>query len=166
MRLSCLAAVLPALLATPAAADSVRLTLFAKVVAGLAEGGQTLVGVLGKGTVKRLGDGVYEIGFAKGPARFVFEEPEPCVFTMLTEMEGETAYPARFDLNRIDTIEVRDMGEWEGLRATLVTLTGAEDAMQVFVNDIWQNQQAPAFLSSSVTSAQLTFAADALLKAC
>ena len=54
-------AVLPLLLTSPTFASEQSPTLVAKLIGGLSDGGETLMGSLGKGTVAMKGEGVFEL---------------------------------------------------------------------------------------------------------
>src|SRR5690349_18652292 len=166
MRSACLA-VLPLLLASPALAQDTSLPLVAKLVGGLADGGETLVGTLGKGTVTMTGEGVFEIAFSKGVATFLYDQPDTCIFTQHSQMKGEPTSDARMNLTKVTSIEVRDQGKWEGLNAAFITFNGPDDLLQVLVGDELVNQTpAFAFLVTSMPIEELQAAADELQRIC
>ena len=72
-------AVLPLLLTSPTFASEQSLTLVAKLIGGLSDGGETLMGSLGKGTVAMTGEGVFELTFSKGVATFLYDQPDTCL---------------------------------------------------------------------------------------
>jgi hypothetical protein len=154
------------LLATPVLAQEDRLAIVAKVTSGLADGGETLIGALGKGKVTQAGQGVYEIALKDGTASFLFEETDTCKFGVVSSMANQPTSTARLDATRITEIEVRDQGEWEGLKAVLVTVTGPEGTLEVMMNDAWVNQPLFAFLASNLTADEIKAAADELLRIC
>ena len=162
-------AVLPFLLATPALAQDTSLPLIAKLMGGLVDGGEMLQGSLGKGQVKAIGEGAFEVTFAKGAATFVYDQPDTCVFTQHSQMANEpgTAADARFDFTKVTGIEIRDQGEFEGLHAVLITFAGAEDMLQVMLGDKLVNQvPAFAFLATSMPVEDFQAAADELQRIC
>lgn len=152
--------------ASPALAQESTMSLVAKVVGGLVDEGEMLQGTLGKGVVNEIAEGAYEIGFSKGVASFLYDEPEPCVFIQHSQMEGEPTSDARFDFNVITAIEVQDQGEWEGLKAAVIQLQGPETAVQMMQGDTWVTGPNFAFLVSSITADELKAAAAALREAC
>lgn len=159
-------AMLVAAVSLPAAAQEDRLALFAKVVGGLADGGETLIGSLGKGKITMVGDGAFDIALKDGVAHFLFDEPDTCVFGMHSSMANQPASNARFDATKFTGIEVRDQGEWEGLKAVLVTISGPDGMLQVEMNGGWVNQPAFAFLASNLTADEVKAAADELMRIC
>jgi hypothetical protein len=162
-------AVLPFLLVPPAFADDTSLPLIAKLMGGLTNGGEMLQGSLGKGSVKSTGDGSFEVTFAKGSALFVYDQPDTCIFTQHSQMKDEpgSASDARFDFTKVTGIDIREQGEWEGLRAALVTFTGPEDMLQIMMGDKLVNQvPAFAFLATSMPVDELQAAADELQRIC
>ena len=160
-------AVLPLLLTPPALASEHSLPLVAKLVGGLADGGETLMGTLGKGTVAMTGEGVFEIAFGKGVATFLYDQPDTCVFTQHSQMEGEPTSDARFDFTKVTGVEIRDQGKWEGLNAAVITFTGPDEMLQVMLGDKLVNQvPAFAFLATSMPVAELQAAADELQRIC
>ena len=114
-------AVLPLLLASPVLADDTSLPLVAKLLGGLADGGEALFGSLGKGAVTMTGEGVFEIAFSKGVATFLYDQPDTCIFTQHSQMQGEPSSDARFNFTKVTSVDVRDQGQWEGLNAALIT---------------------------------------------
>jgi hypothetical protein len=162
------AAALLVSLATAHGQDLVdELGLAVAVTAGLADGAETLVGALGKGKVAAASEGAYDVVFAKGTMKFLFTEADTCVFVMHSQMEGEGTSEVRFDLTKVTGIEVRDQGDWEGLKATLVTFNGPEGVMQTLIGNEWVNQPiAVAFLATTITTDEITMAADELRRRC
>jgi hypothetical protein len=166
MRIAYLA-VLPLLLTTPAFAEDTSLPLIAKLLGGLTDGGETLMGSLGKGTVRAAGDGAFEVTFEKGVASFLYDQPDTCVFTQHSQMKGEPTSDARFDFTKVTGIEFRDQGEFEGLKAVLITFAGPEDMLQVTMGDKLVNQTpAFAFLATSMPIQDFQAAADELQRIC
>lgn len=162
-------AVLPFLLVPPAFADDTSLPLIAKLMGGLTDGGEMLQGSLGKGRVKAVGEGAFEVSFAKGVAKFLYGQPDTCIFTQHSHLEGDTssASEARFDFTKVTGIEVRDQGEFEGLTAMLITFAGADDMLQVMLGDKLVNQvPAFAFLATSMPVEDFQAAADELQRIC
>jgi hypothetical protein len=166
MRLALLA-VLPCLLVSPALAQDNSLPLIAKLLGGLTDGGETLMGALGKGTVKATGEGAFEVTFAKGVATLLYDQPDTCIFTQHSQMEGEPTSDARLDFTKVTGVEVRDQGKWEGLNAALITFAGPDDMLQVMLGDTLVNQvPAFAFLATSMTLEDFQAAADELQRIC
>ena len=160
-------AVLPLLFATPAFAQDTSLPLIAKLLGGLTDGGETLVGSLGKGKVEAIGDGAFEITFEKGVASFLYDPPDTCIFTQHSQMKGEPTSDARFDFTKVTGIEIRDQGEFEGLKAVLISFAGPEDMLQVMMGDKLVNQTpAFAFLATSMPLDEFQSAADELQRIC
>ena len=160
-------AVLPLLFATPVFAQDTSLPLIAKLLGGLTDGGETLMGSLGTGKVKTTGDGAFEITFEKGVASFLYDQPDTCVFTQHSQMKGEPTSDARFDFTKVTAIEIRDQGEFEGLKAVLITFAGPEDMLQVMMSDKLVNQTpAFAFLATSMPLDEFQAAADELQRIC
>jgi hypothetical protein len=166
MRLALAIAAAALLLTGPVLAQESRLAIVAKVSSGLADGGETLIGALGKGKVTEVGDGVFEIALKDGVAKFLFEETDTCKFAIISSMENQPTTNARFDTTKITAIEVRDQGEWEGLKAVLVTVTGADGTLEVMIGDAWINQPMFSFLASNLTADEIKAAADELLRIC
>ena len=166
MRSACLA-VLPLLLASPALASDPALSLVAKLIGGLNDGGETLMGSHGKGSVAMTDEGVFEITFGDGVATFLYDQADTCVFAQHSQMEGQPTSDARFDFTKVAGVEIRDQGKWEGLNAALITFTGPEDLLQVMVGDKLVNQvPAFAFLATSMPVDELQAAADELQRIC
>jgi hypothetical protein len=160
-------AVLPLLLTSPAFASEHSLSLIAKLIGGLSDGGEMLQGALGKGTVAMTEEGVFEITFSKGVATFLYDQPDTCVFTQHSQMKGEPTSDARFDFTKVTGVEIRDQGKWEGLNAALITFTGPDDMLQVMLGDKLVNQvPAFAFLATSMPLDELQAAADELQRIC
>jgi hypothetical protein len=160
-------AVLPLLLATPALAQDNSLLLIARLLGGLNDGGEMLQGALGKGQVKAIGEGAFEVTFAKGVATFAYDQPDTCIFTQHSQMEGEPTSDARFDFTKVIGIDIRDQGEWEGLRAVLITFAGPPEMLQVMLGDELVNQTpAFAFLATSMPVQDFQAAADELQRIC
>ena len=160
-------AVLPFLLISPALAQDTSLTLIARLLGGLTDGGVTLQGSLGKGTVEMTGDGAFEVTFDKGVAMFLYDQPDTCIFTQHSQMEGEPTSDARMDFTKVTGVEVRDQGKWEGLNAALITFGGPDDMLQVMLGDKLVNQvPAFAFLATSMALEEFQAAADELLRIC
>ena len=160
-------AVLPLLFATPVFAQDTSLPLIAKLLGGLADGGETLMGSLGKGRVEAIGDGAFEVTFEKGVASFLYDQPDTCIFTQHSQMEGEPTSDARFDFTKVIGIDIRDQGEWEGLRAVLITFAGPPEMLQVMIGDELVNQTpAFAFLATSMPVEDFQAAADELQRIC
>ena len=160
-------AVLPLLLVSPALAEDHSLPLVARLLGGLTDGGVTLQGALGKGQVEAVGEGSFEVTFDKGVATFLYDQPDTCIFTQHSQMEGEPTSDARMDFTKVTGVEVRDQGKWEGLNAALITFGGPEDLLQVMLGDTLVNQvPAFAFLATSMTVEELQAAADELQRIC
>jgi hypothetical protein len=162
-------AVLPLLLATPALAQDTSLPLIAKLMGGLVDGGEMLQGSLGKGQVKAIGEGAFEVTFAKDVARFLYSQPDTCVFTQHSDLEENTSPSGevRLDFTKVNGIEIRDQGEFEGLHAVLITFAGAEEMLQVMLGDKLVNQvPAFAFLATSMPVEDFQAAADELQRIC
>jgi hypothetical protein len=160
-------AVLPLLLASPVFAQDSSLPLIAKLIGGLSDGGETLQGALGKGAVKMTGEGVFDVTFSKGVATFLYDQPDTCVFTQHSQMEGEPTSDGRIDFTKVTGVEVRDQGKWEGLNAALVTINGPADTLQVLMGDELVNQTPVfAFLVTSMQLEDLQAAADELQRIC
>jgi hypothetical protein len=143
-----------------------RLSLVAKVIGGLADGSELVMGTLGKGIVYELEPGAYEVGFDKGVASFLYAEPTPCVFTQHARLDGRATSDARFDFNVITAIEVEDQGDWEGLRAAMVELQGPDNAVEVREGETWVTAPGSAFLVSSIAAGDISAAAGALRALC
>jgi hypothetical protein len=160
-------AVLPLLFTSPAFAQDPSLPLIAKLIGGLSDGGETLQGSLGKGTVVAKGDGAFEVTFGKGVAMFLYDQPDTCIFTQHSQMEGEASSDARMDFTKVESVEVRDQGKWEGLNAALITFGGPPEMLQVMLGDKLVNQvPAFAFLATSMAVEELQMAADELQRVC
>lgn len=143
-----------------------ELALAAAVTGGIADGGEILVGSLGKGKVTAVGDGAYDVALPKGTMTFLFTQQDTCVFLVHSQM-GQDTSDIRFDLTKVSGIDVLAQGEWEGLKATLVTFNGAEGVMQTLMGSDWVNQPiAVAFLASSMTTEEITSAAEELRRRC
>jgi hypothetical protein len=160
-------ALLSLLLASPAVAQDSSLPLIARLLGGLVDGGQTLQGALGKGSVKAVGNGAFEVTFGKGVATFLYTQPGTCIFTQHSQMMGEPSSDARLDFTKVTAIEVRDQGKWEGLNAAVVTISGPPETMQVMIRDSLVNQTPVfAFLVTSMPVGELKAAADELQRIC
>lgn len=141
--------------------------LAAAVTGGIADGGEILIGSLGKGKATALGDGAYDVALAKGTMKFLFTETDTCVFAVHSQMEGEGTSEVRFDLTKVTGIDVQSQGEWEGLKATLVTFNGPEGIMQTLMSNEWISQpMAISFLASTMTTEEITEAAEELRRRC
>ena len=162
-------AVLPFLLTTPALAQDSSLPLIAKLLGGLADGGEMLQGSLGKGKVKATGEGAFEVTFDKGVALFLYDQPDTCIFTQHSQLADDlsSASDARMDFTKVTGVDVRAQGEFEGLKAALITFTGPEDMLQVMLGEKLVNQiPAFAFLATSMPVDELQAAADELQRIC
>jgi hypothetical protein len=160
-------ALLSLLLMSPAAAQDSSLPLIAKFLGGLVDGGEMLQGALGKGSVKAVGNGAFEVTFNKGVATFLYGQTGTCIFTQHSEMKGEPTSEARLDFTKVTSVEIRDQGKWEGLNAAVITISGPPEMMQVMVRDTFVNQTPVfAFLVSSMPIAELKAAADELQRIC
>ena len=160
-------AVLPLVLASPALADDTSLPLIAKLIGGLSDGGEALMGTLGKGTVAMTGEGVFEIAFAKGVATFLYDQPDTCIFTQHSQMKGEPTSDGRMNFTKVTSIDIRDQGKWEGLNAALITFNGPADMLQVMMgNELVNQSPAFAFLVTSMPVEELQAAADELQRIC
>jgi hypothetical protein len=154
------------ILSTPCFAENTSLPLVAKLLAGLSDGGAMVQGSLGKGDVKVIDEGAFEVTFAKASIKFLYDEPDTCVFIQHLQMNGETS-DARLDFAKVTNVTVRDQGDVEGLHGALVTFEGPEGLLQVMLGDKFVNQQpAFAFLASSVTVDDLNAAATELQRIC
>jgi hypothetical protein len=168
MRLAaCLAAASMFAVATAARADT-DITLIAKLLGGLADGGEMIQGSFGKGKVAALGGGAYEARFDKGIVlTYLYDEPDTCVFTQHIQMANNPPSDARIDITKLTGIDIRDQGAWEGLNGALVTFNGPPEMLQVVMNGTLVNQQpAFAFLATNMTVAELQAAADELQRVC
>jgi hypothetical protein len=167
MKLSRLA-VLPLLaIASPAFAKDDYLALVARLMGGLTDGGQAIIGTFDAGTVKMTAPGVFEITFETGAATFLYTEPDTCIFTQHSQMEGQPTSEARLDFTKVTGVDIQDQGEWDGLNAAVVTLNGPPETLQIMLGDKLVNQQpAFAFLASSITLEELQAAADELQRVC
>ncbi|MEO7223494.1 MAG: hypothetical protein ABIY37_13580 [Devosia sp.] len=160
-------AILPLLLTPPAFASEYSLSLIAKLIGGLSDGGETLQGALGKGTVEMTGEGAFDVTFSKGVAKFLYDQPDTCVFTQHSQMENEPTSDARLDFTKVESVDIRDQGKWEGLNAALITFTGPPEMLQVMLGDTLVNQvPAFAFLATSMAVEELQAAADELQRIC
>jgi hypothetical protein len=160
-------AVLPLLFATPTLAQDTSLPLIAKLMGGLVDGGEMLQGSLGKGQVKAVGEGAFAVTFAKGVATFLYDQPDTCIFIQHSQMKGEPTSDGRFDFTKVTGVEIRDQGEFEGLKAVLISFAGPEDMLQVMMGDKLVNQTpAFAFLATSMTVEDFQAAADELQRIC
>jgi hypothetical protein len=82
-------------------------------------------------------------------------------------MKGEPTSDARFDFTKVTGIEIRDQGEFEGLKAVLISFAGPEDMLQVMMGDKLVNQTpAFAFLATSMPIDAFQAAADELQRIC
>lgn len=152
--------------ATPASAAD-TLPLAAKLLAGLVDGGEMVMGSFGKGKIADLGSGAFEVTFEKNTVSFLYDEPDTCIVTQHAQTAGEPASDSRFDVTKLTGIEVRDQGEWEGLHGALITFQGSPEMLQVLLDGKFVNQEpAFAFLASSLTVEELTAAADELQRIC
>ena len=152
--------------AAPVLAEENRLSLVAKVIGGLADGSEMVMGTLGKGVVYELEPGAYEVGFDQGVASFLYAEPTPCVFTQHSRLDGQPTSDSRFDFNVITAIEVEDQGDWEGLKAAMVELQGPDNAVEVREGETWVTAPGSAFLVSSIPAGDIGAAAMALRALC
>jgi hypothetical protein len=144
-----------------------ELALAAAVTGGIAGGEEILIGSLGKGKVTATGDGAYDVALAKGTMKFLFTATDTCVFAVHSQMDGEGTSEVRFDLTKATGIDVQSQGEWEGLKATLVTFNGPEGIMQTLMSNEWISQpMAISFLASSMTTEEITAAAEELRRRC
>jgi hypothetical protein len=168
MRLAHLAVVSASiLLATPSIAEDTSLALVAKLIGGLADGGQAIQGSLGTGSVKQTAEGVFEVTYEKGVATFMYDQPDTCVFTQHSQMENEPSSDARLDFTKVTGVDVRDQGQWEGLNAALITLQGPPEMLQVMLGDkLVPQQPAFAFLVSTITVDEFNAAATELQRIC
>jgi hypothetical protein len=160
-------AVLPLLFATPGFAQDTSLPLIAKLLGGLADGGEMLQGSLGKGQVKAMGEGAFEVTFAKGVATYLYDQPDTCIFTQHSQMKGEPTSDARFDFTKVTGIEIRGSGDFEGLKTALITFAGPDDMLQVMMGDKLVNQTPVfAFHATSMPVEDFQAAADELQRIC
>jgi hypothetical protein len=154
------------LLVSPSFADSTSLPLVAKLLGGLTDGGTMIQGSLGKGSVKATGDGAFDVTFDKALIRFLYDEPDTCIFTQHLQM-GDQVADARMDFTKVTGVEVRDQGDVDGLHGALVTFQGPPETLQVVMGDkLVPQQPAFAFLASTLTVDDLNAAATELQRIC
>ena len=166
MRLAHLVASLLTILATPALADEGRLALVAKLAAGLVDGGQMTQGSLGAGDIRQLDAGAYEVTFKTATMKYLFDEPDTCIFTQHAQL-GDDASEARFHFDKVTSIDVRAQGKFDGLNATLLTFNGPDGVIEVMMGDKLVPQvPAFAFLLTSMTTEEFQAAADEIQRVC
>ncbi|MEO6394496.1 MAG: hypothetical protein ABIO40_01120 [Devosia sp.] len=168
MRHRSAALALVALLATPALAQTgSSVDIFARGVAGLAENGSVIMGNLGKGTVRKVTVGAYEVQFAGSIATITFDEPVPCLFTQETVIQGQPSTLVRFDFTRVESLQLGDQGPYEDLNAIALQLNGPEDIVQIFdAGGALKSVPAIASIVTSLTAADIEAAVVELRKAC
>lgn len=144
------------------------ISLIAKLLGGLADGGEMVQGSFGRGKVAARGGGAYDVSFDKGiVVSFLYDEPDTCVFTQHIQTANNPPSDARIDVTKLASIDIRDQGVWEGLNGALVTFNGPPEMLQVVLNGTLVNQQpAFAFLATSMNIAELQAAADELQRVC
>ncbi|MEQ1771084.1 MAG: hypothetical protein ABL879_14720 [Devosia sp.] len=137
-----LAALFAALLAVPAlvspavAQTRANVDLFAEGAVGLAEGATVVMGGNGKGSVRKVTEGTFEIKFEKGvTATVTFDEPVKCLFTQETVIQGQPSSLLRFDFTRVAKLQLGQQDPLQGLNSIVLQLAGPEDLVQVFSAD-------------------------------
>ena len=155
-------------LAGPALAQSNDpVELFAQVSAGLRDGGKVSIGTLGVGTVTKTSPTAWTVALADGTAVFTFAEPQPCIFTELSEMKGQPTLKIEFDLESVSAIKFESQGPYNGLNAVALGLEGTGDLVKL-LDDKGNAQPVPPFASivTSLSIDDLNAAAEALRAAC
>jgi hypothetical protein len=154
--------------ASPALAQSNDpIELFAQVSAGLYDGGKVSIGTLGVGTVEKKTAKSFVVSLADGAASFTFDEPQPCVFTEVSEMKGQPTVVIRFNLDAVTAIKFESQGPYNGLNAVALNFEGNGDLVQL-LDDKGSAVAVPpsASIVTSVSPDDLNAAAEALRAFC
>ncbi len=163
MRLACLAVVTLLSVSATQAADTIKHV--AILTSGLADGAQSMISGFGTGPVTMPQPGYYEIGFAKGPIKFLFDEPDTCIVHVHAEIPGQGSAELRYDITKVTGITVDDRGQLDGQNAAVITLEGP-DVVQSLMGDNWVTQPGFVFLVGSLTTADYQASADELQRIC
>lgn len=167
MRALVLAATLAAVSPAALAASVDPYALIAAVTAGLTDGGKVTIADFGTGKVARTGPKAYVVNLPSGQASFIFDQPQPCVFTELSQMKGKKPLTVQFNLGLAQAVNFAAQGQQDGLNVVALRFGGKGDIVQLIADDGTATTATPA--TSIITSMDLEAlrkAAIALKAAC
>lgn len=117
-------AALASLWALPSLAAPDPYGLLAMITAGLSDGGQVAVGQSGVGKVARSGPKAFLANLPTGQAGFLYDQPQPCVFTQTSQMKGQAPLTVQFNMNLVTGMEFADQGKQGNLNLIAIKFDG------------------------------------------
>jgi hypothetical protein len=139
----------------------------AMITAGLSDGGQIAIGDSGAGKVSRSGAKAFQANLPTGQAGFLYDQPQPCVFTQTSQMKGQPPLTVQFNLNLVTGIEFADQGRQDNLNLIALRFDGTGEIVDFVEGDgSLQVAQPEASMLTSLTVDQLNQAAAALHAIC
>lgn len=139
----------------------------AMIVAGLSEGGQVAVGQSGPGKVARSGPKAFQANLPTGQAGFLYDQPQPCIFTQTSQMKGQPPLTVQFNLNLVTGIEFANQGKVGNLNAIALRFDGSGEIVDFIAEDgTMQPAQPATSILTSLSVDQLNKAAATLHAIC